>query len=124
VYDKNTSPVGWYVGSYLIRFIELAEKDNDDPEKEFMAWENTIIVKANSLEEAYDKIVEEASLETKPYKGGPDGVDVQFVFEGVTELLPIYEELEHGAEIMYREHNATKLKNLRKAIKQKYEFRQ
>jgi hypothetical protein len=23
--DKNISPVGWYVGSYLLRFIELEE---------------------------------------------------------------------------------------------------
>ena len=25
-YDKNVSPVGWYIGSYLLRFVEL-----DDP---------------------------------------------------------------------------------------------
>jgi len=69
-------------------------------------------------------LVKEAQLETDPYKGGKEGVPVQWVFEGVTELLPIYEELEDGSEIMYREHNPTKLKNLRKAIRKKNEFSQ
>ena len=124
VNDKNTSPVGWYVGSYIIRFVELNENGNDDPEKRFTAWENTIIVRAENLEEAYDRVVEEARLQTEPYKGGPEGVPVQWVFEGVTELLPIYEQFEHGSEIMYREYNPTKLKNLRKAVRQKHEFNQ
>lgn len=121
---KNISPTGWYVASYLIRFIELDEEGNDDPEKRFTAWENTIIVKASNLDEAYDKVVKEAGYQTKPYKGGPEGVPVKWVFEGVTELLPIYEEFEDGSEIMYREHNSTKLKNLRKAVRVKHDFYQ
>jgi len=98
MHDKNTSPVGWYVGSYIICFIELNESDNNDEEKKFLAWENTKIIKASS------------------------GVPVQWVFEGVTELLPIYEELEDGAEIMYREHKPTKLKELRKKIRKKIDL--
>ena len=124
MYDKNISPVGWYVGSYIIRFIELNENSNDDLEKKFLAWENTKIIKASSLDEAYDKLVKEAQSETEPYKGGKEGVPVQWVFEGVTELLPIYEELGDGAEIMYREYNPTKLKNLRKRVKEKSDIYQ
>jgi len=124
VADKNISPVGWYVGSYIIRFIELNETSNDDLEKRFTAWENTRIIKAKNLDEAYDKLVKEAMLGCEPYKGGPDGVPVQWTFEGVTELLPIYEEMEDGSEIMYREHNPKKLKNLRKLVRKKNEFQQ
>ncbi len=29
VYDKNVSPVGWYYGSCLLRFVELESDDND-----------------------------------------------------------------------------------------------
>ncbi len=122
--DKNISPVGWYVASYLIRFIELEEDGNDDPEKRFSAWENTIIIQAEDLDDAYDKVLEEVTYQTEPYKGGPEGIPVQWVFEGVTELLPIYEALEHGSEIMYREHNPTKLKNLRKAVRPRNDFTQ
>src|SRR5690606_34314622 len=123
MYDKNNSPVGWYIASYLIRFTELDDKDNNDHEKRFLSWENTIIVKAESFDEAYDKVIENAALNTKPYKGGVDVVPVQWVFEGVTELLPIYEELEDGAEIMWSEHNSRKLRTLRKWVKEKHDLR-
>lgn len=124
MYDKNKSPTGWYIGSYVLRFVELDWEGNDDPERRFNAWENTILVKAENLEDAYDKIVEVASMQTVPYKGGHEGVPVQWVFEGVTELLPVYEEFAHGSELMYREYGPTKLKNLRKQVRSKDEFRQ
>ena len=57
-------------------------------------------------------------------KGGPEGVDVQWVFEGVIELLPIYEELEDGAEIMWADRRPRKLKNIRNDARQKDEFHQ
>ncbi len=117
--DKNLSPVGWYVTSYVLRFVALADDDNDDPDARFLTWENTIIVKAKDLDEAYDKTVAIATDATEPYKGGPEGVDVQWIFEGLTELLPIYEPLEDGAEIMWAEHRPRKLKNIRRQVRQK-----
>ncbi|MBI3100063.1 MAG: DUF4288 domain-containing protein [Burkholderiales bacterium] len=120
--SKNIAPYGWYVGSYLLRFIELAEEGNEDPERRFVTWENTVLVKANNLDEAYDKVVKVAMQSTEPYKGGSEGIDVQWVFEGVTNLLPIYEEIEDGAEIMWGDHAPRKLKNIRKQARRKSEF--
>ena len=108
--SKNIAPYGWYVGSYLLRFIELAEEGNDDLERRFLTWENTVLVKANDLDDAYDKIVKIGMENTTPYKGGPKGIDVQFVFE--------------GAEIMWASHKPRKLKNLRKSVRRKGEFAQ
>ncbi len=53
----------------------------------FLAWENTIIIKANDPEEAYKKAIEVAKLH-EPYKN-TDGEMVEFVFEGLTSLLAI-----------------------------------
>lgn len=122
--DKNISPVEWYVGTYLIRFVEIENKTNFEPEERFLSWENTVIVKAKNLDEAYDKIEAIAKLDTKPYKGGPEGVPVQWIYEGITELLPIYEELEDGSEIMWSERNPRKLKNLKKLVITKGDFKQ
>lgn len=119
MYDKNVSPVGWYVCSYLLRFIELDDPGREDVEAKFLSWENTILISAKSIAEAYDKTVSIAMDATKPYKGGSEGVDVQWVFEGITEVLPIYEEIEDGAEIMWRERTPRKLKNLRGLVRQK-----
>ncbi len=119
--DRNTSPVGWYIGTYLIRFVELNDR-NDDEDSRHRVWENTKLIKAKDLGHAYDELVKVAQLEAQPYRGGPDGVPVQWVFEGVVELLPIYEELENGAELMYKEHTHSKLKNLRKRVRNKKDF--
>ena len=121
--DKNVSPVGWYVGTYQLRFIELAHDFNEDPKHKFLCWENTVIVRADNLDQAYDKVVAIGMQSTEPYKGGPDGVDVQWVFEGVIELLPIYEDLEDGAEIMWSE-STKMLKTMRRDACSKGEFRQ
>ena len=61
---------------------------------------------------------------TKPYRGGEKGIPIQWVFEGVTELLPIYEELEDGSEIMWAEHSPRKLKNLKKLVRESNELKQ
>lgn len=124
MFDKNISPVGWYVGSYLIRFISHLEQGNDDLEKRFLSWENTVIVKAKSIDEAYEKVVIQAQEASGPYMGGKDmggegGEPVEWVFEGVTDLLPIYEELADGAEIMWAEHKPKKLKTIKKLVKAK-----
>ena len=103
--------------SYLLRFIELDAPGNDDPDGEFLVWENTVIVRAGNLDEAYGKVVAIAEAETDPYQGGDEGVPVQWVFEGVTELLPIYQPLEDGAEIMWAEHEAVRLSELRQRAK-------
>ena len=121
---NDISPTGWYVASYLIRFIELENESNDELDNRFTAWENTVLVKAGNVNEAYDKVVKIASEYTVPYKGGSQGVPVRWVFEGVTELLPIYEELADGSELMYKELNSTKLKNIKKRVRPKDSFNQ
>lgn len=121
--SRNISPVGWYVATYVLRFVVLADEHNEDPERQFQIWENTILVRATDLDDAYDKTVEVGMQHAEPYKGGPHGIDVQWRFEGVLDILPIYEELEHGAEIMWAERRR-KLANIRKSVRGRGEFRQ
>jgi hypothetical protein len=118
------SPVGWYLASYLLRFVELPDGPKHDQEERFISWENTILVKADNLDHAYDKAMKVAREATKPYRGGPKGVPVQWKLVGITDLLPIYEELEDGSEIAWVERGPRKLKNLRKMVHPKGTFRQ
>jgi hypothetical protein len=75
-FSSDLSPVGWYVGSYLLRFVELDDMGHDDPDANFLVWENTIIVRADNLEEAFRKIEAVGLRHSEPYKGGPRGVPV------------------------------------------------
>lgn len=121
--DTHVSTVGWYVGSHVLRFVELDRPDNDDPEARFLTWENTVLIQATNIEQAYDKVVRIGHQHAGPYKGGTAGVDVQWIFEGVSELVPVYEELQDGAEIMWAERKPTKLKHIRSLSKTKAELR-
>lgn len=121
--SRDTSPVGWYVGSYLVRFIELNATGNDDADGEFLAWENTVLVRADSFDEAYGKVEAQARLHTEPYEGGSEGIPVQWVFEGISDLVPIYEPLEDGCEILWAEHEALKLGKLRSMARSVDELR-
>ncbi|BFM12681.1 hypothetical protein R50072_28340 [Simiduia litorea] len=122
--DKNISPVGWYIGTYLSRFIEIEDKQNDDPEARFATWENTVIVKALTLEEAFTKIEKIGIDHAEPYKGGETGVLVQWEYLGIIDLLPIYEELGDGSEVMWASNHPKKLKNLKAIVKDVSAFRE
>jgi hypothetical protein len=122
MYDRDKSHVGWYIGSFLIRFIELDDEDNQNPERRFIAWENVVLIKADTFDEAYEKLIKRAKSETKPYKGGAEGVDVKWELVGITDLVPIYEELEDGAEILRNKFNR-KLKTLEKWFHTKEELK-
>jgi hypothetical protein len=118
--SKDISPVDWYIASYIHRFIVIGE-DNEDLKKRFLAWKNTIIIKAKSPDEAYKKAIKIGKQGCKPYTN-TDGERVRFVFEGLTTLLPIYEDLEDGAEILWAEHKNRSLKKIRRWIKSKKEL--
>ena len=120
--DQNLSPVDWYVGTYLSRFIEIEDELNDDSEARFSSWENTVIVKAKSLKHAFKKVQKIGIEHAKPYKAGLIGVPVQWEYLGIIELIPVYEELEDGAEIMWGSNHPKKLKNLKAMVKDLAEF--
>ena len=72
--NQNISPVGWYIGAYLARFVEIGCELNNDPENRFPTWENTVIVKADDLDEAYDKIESIGIEHGEPYLGGNEAL--------------------------------------------------
>lgn len=101
----------------------MAHTANNDPERRFLIWENTILVKASGIDEVYDKAVTFGLENTSPCKGGPAGVDVQWIFEGIVDLLPIYEELGDGSEVAWGEYKRA-LKTIRRGAISKEEARQ
>ena len=122
-YDKNASPVGWYFGSYLLRFVELRDVQRKNPERRFASWENTVIVKADTLESAYSKIEKIDKAESKPYRGGLNGIRVRWEYLGVTELVPIQEELKDGAEIAWTERKPRTLRVLKSLVRSKHQLK-
>ncbi len=123
IMDNSISSSGWYIGTYLARFIKIKDQSNDDPEARFATWENTVIVKALTLEEAFEKIEKIGIEHAEPYKAGKTGIPVQWEYLGIINLLPIYEELKDGLELMWNSNHPKKLKNLKAMVKDVDAFR-
>jgi hypothetical protein len=117
MHSKNVSPVGWYVASYVERF-EFDDEDHADIERRCRAWQNTIIIKASNPEEAYQKALTQATL-TKDTEWTRDQAKGRLIFEGFTSLLPIYDELEDGAELFWKDFPNSKIKTVKSWIKEK-----
>ena len=115
-YNKNNSPIGWYLGAYLLRFVELNDPQRNEGDCRFLSWENTVLVRAKTMKQAFSKVERIGKQASKPYRGGPEGVPVQWEYMGVTELLPIYEDIEDGAEIAWRERSPRTLRKLKELV--------
>jgi hypothetical protein len=112
-YDKNVAPFGWYLGSYLLRFMELDDPRLNDPDRRFLSWENTVLVRGDSWKEAFRKTEKIGRGHTQKYKGGVKGVPVKWEYVGVTQVLPIYEEIADGAEIAFTQRGPRTLRSLK-----------
>src|SRR5690349_18941846 len=122
-YDATRSPVGWYLCSYLCRFVELSDRRRNDPEARFTSWENTVLIRASSMQLAFAKVVKIGKAHAAPYLGGPEpGVRVAWEFVGVTDVLPIYEALQDGAEVAWTPRAPRKLRRLKQLVRNKSSF--
>jgi hypothetical protein len=119
---RNHSPYGWWIATYIIRAVW-----DDDPTPSLRtrcrAWENTIILQAPDREAAYDKAVSMASRdETEFEDSGNSHRKGRWVYEGLVSLLPIYDELTDGAEILWIEHENRTVGKIRSLVRPKEEL--
>lgn len=102
--DRFKSPFGWWVATQIERY-EYENEDSTNPKRRCRVWTNTIILKANNRDEAYDKAVKYGNLgkaDSYDYVDSKTGRKARIVFEGLSSLLPIYDEIdEDGTEIVF-----------------------
>lgn len=115
---KYRSPTGWWIASYIERAVwddlrRLAQSSR------CTAWENTIIFKAKDGNSAYSKAVRLGSSNKSTFSDDTGKRTGRWVFEGLTSLLPIYDELADGTEILWRDHSGRALKSVRAMVKKK-----
>jgi hypothetical protein len=96
--------IGWYI-CHEILYFELADPSE---QQEFLVWENLILIRAQNPEEAYQKAMQHGSYsEEEVTINGKKGY---CKFKGLRTLMPIYEEIEDGAEVEWMEYNVSKEK--------------
>ena len=114
---RNKSPHGWWIASYIERF-EFDDEDTANLQRRCLAWENTILIQAKNREAAYRKV----RTRGKHAEGNPAQINNRrgrWRFEGLTSLLPIYEELRDGAEVRWEKHENVTVRRVQSWIRQK-----
>src|SRR5215475_3174036 len=98
--EKNAigEPVSWYLSREIIYF-EFADQAD---QKEYQVWENLILIKAQNPEEAYQKALKHGFDNEESVT--IDGRQGWCKFKGLRSLVAVYEDIEDGAEIEWREY--------------------
>jgi hypothetical protein len=88
----------WFLADIVERAEEVG-RSRENPQRRCLTWINTILVQAEDIEAAYDKALRIGRENyTSRYKAA-SGDTVQWKVLGVSSLVPIYEDIEDGAEI-------------------------
>ena len=115
---RNKSPFGWWIASYLER-LEWSDESRRNTKRKCLAWENTVLVKAANRQQAWRKAMAIGKLSEGNPVHDSKGRKGLWHFEGLTSLLPVYDKLEHGAELLWVEHNNRTVATVKAMVKTK-----
>ncbi len=91
------SPTGWWIASLL----EHHQATDDRPA---VYWENYRLIRASGWREAFHKA---QYLGANDANDGDEEFSYRQTFIGITDLVPIHDEFEDGAEILWKEYDAS-----------------
>jgi hypothetical protein len=101
--EKNSNEIGKW---YIVEIIEKCEpviRDENQELRRVTTWGNFHLIKADSPGKAYDKAVKIGKNGEYVFTNS-DKIEMEWIFVGIADLLPIYEDLEDGSEIMWTDY--------------------
>jgi hypothetical protein len=118
--DKIINKGNWF----LVEVIERCEPVNSDNKKDLRrctVWGNFHLIKASTPDKAYDKAVQLGLSGNYTFKNS-DKLDMKWEFVGIGDILPIYEDLEDKAEVMWTDYGFISAKRSEKLTRTKKEL--
>jgi hypothetical protein len=107
---RNRSPSGWWVFCEVQQWVPA----NRASAKRFPVWENMRLIRARDREQAHRKALRLAK------DGMPSQTEGgEWRFAGISLLLPVYDELKDGAEILWTDRGTISGNKLKRLIKSK-----
>lgn len=102
----------WYISHEIL----CAVTDGQGPDETLIVWENLILIQANSPEDAYEKAIQHGRDSEEEIR--INGKEGRHRFFGLKDLVLVYDDLEHGAELEWHEMELTKTE-VEKLLKEK-----
>jgi len=118
---KDVSPVGWYIAAYIER-LEFKDEDKPDLTRRCRAWKNTILVRARDPEQAYRRARYWATLGGGGRWKIKKGIRGRMVFEGFTTLLPVYDKIKDGCEVIWTDYRSRSVRSIKSMVSPKGEL--
>ena len=110
---RNRSLSGWWIFREVEQWISDRQKKLT-PRSRCLVWHNTRLVRAKTREEAYQKALKLAML-----GDGARTVAGHWKSLGISMLLPVYEEIEDGSELLWEETESMTVAKIKKLIRTK-----
>jgi hypothetical protein len=110
---RNRSPSGWWFFREIQQWVSTRQKKLT-PKSRCLVWENTRIIKAKNRDEAFEKAMRmgEVGHPSKTLGG-------EWRFVGISQLLPVYDDLEDGAEILWDDRGSIPVSQITRLVKSK-----
>jgi len=121
---RNKSPFGWWVATIIERF-QFDDEDLGNMRRRCRAFSNVVILKADDREQAYLKAMEygNGGIENKSDWSDDKGRKGRWIFEGLSSLMPIYEEFDpDGTEIMFEDDEGITVGRVKSWVREKCEL--
>jgi hypothetical protein len=110
---SNKNHTGWWIFGEVQQWVSRRKKKLSATSR-CSVWENTRLVRAKNREEAYRKAIKFGRTGSpSKTRGG------EWRFAGMSMLLPVYESIEDGAEILWRDRGRLSVKNIKTLVKTK-----
>jgi hypothetical protein len=108
---RNLTPFGWWIYRELEQWTPATQNTKT---KRCLVWENTRIIKARNRDQAFAK-AQKLGREVSQRRN-KSGV---WKFLGIADLLPIYERLEDGAEVLWNDLGYMSVEKAKKLVSKK-----
>jgi hypothetical protein len=114
--SRNCSESGWWIYEEVEQWVSKRQRKLT-PKSKCLVWVNTRIIRAKNRSEAYRKALSlgQCGHPSKTHGG-------EWRFAGISMLLPVYDTLEDGAEVLWTVRGRISIAAIKKLVKTKLQL--
>jgi len=111
----------WFLADIVER-AEMVGDDKTNPNRRCLTWTNTVLIQAESIEDAYDKAMKVGRKNYSMRYKAASGKICSWKVLGLSLLVQVYEDIEDGAEIAFTDNGSIAAKTSERMVKTKKEL--